>query len=412
VGVYSITATDRAFLTMRRPPVAGFFLDFDGRAPSLDELARRVVRRSGSLPTLNRLLPTGSARHWPVRSGPIDPDVHVHHWHVPDATDTPDGDRALQEACEALLTRELPGPGQPPWDCWLLTRPSAERFRVCFRVHHGLHDGVGAAHSALALLADTPVNGPRLYPGAGPGLRAGLRAMRETVAPVLRPGTPWHTMRRVVGPGGGARWAHGDVPLARLRALADTHGASVNDIAVAALALALRSWSTELALPDAPSPARTLVAMSTRRPPERLRPGNHVAFHRLYLPVSAATLAASAAEVRRQTDAVRHSRRRDALRALLDLPGPLAPGVRGLRAVINPRLYPFVVSSVSFPDTFTCFAGRLGAASLFLHVGDDEQRFVYLSFTRTPDTVRCTVVTDAARAHTTALPRHWVRALS
>lgn len=404
--MYSISATDRTFLAMRRPPVAGFFLDFDGRAPSVAEFARRVVARSGSLPALTRPLPAGPARYWSPRAVAVTPDRHVGHWHVPD------GERELHDACETLLTRELPGRAHPPWDCLLLTQSSAAgRFRVCFRVHHALSDGVGAAHNVLALLADAPVDGPLLYPGAGGGVRAGLCAVRETAAPVLRPGAPWQAMRRVTGPGGGARWAYGDVPLARLRALADTHRTSVNDVALAALALALRSWSTELALPDAPSPARTLVAMSTRTPRQRLAPGNHIAFHRLHLPVTAATLTASAAEVHRQTDAVRRSGRRDALRALLALPCPPDAGVRALRTVINPRLYPFAVSSVSFPRTFTCFGGRLDAASLFLHIGDDEQRPVYLSFTRTPDTVRCAVVTDVPRAHTTALPRHWVRAL-
>ncbi|CAL9661789.1 hypothetical protein SUDANB145_07018 [Streptomyces sp. enrichment culture] len=404
--MYSISATDRTFLAMRRPPVAGFFLDFDGRAPSVAELAGRVAARSGSLPALTRLLPAGRARCWSPHAAAVDPDAHVRHWHVPD------GERALHDACEALLTRKLPGGAHPSWDCRLLTQSSVTgRFRVCFRVHHALSDGVGAAHSALALLADAPVAGPWLYPDADGGIRAGLCAVRETAAPALRPGAPWHALRRVTGPGGGARWAYGEVPLARLRALADTHRTSVNDVALAALALALRSWSTELALPDPPSPARTLVAMSTRTPRQRLAPGNHIAFHRLHLPVTAATLRASAAEVRRQTDAVRRSRRRDALRALLDLPCPPALGSRALRAVVSARLYPFAVSSVSFPQSFTCFGARLSAASLFLHIGDDEQRPVYLSFTRTPDTVRCAVVTDVPRAHATALPRHWVRAL-
>ncbi|GGT00067.1 MULTISPECIES: wax ester/triacylglycerol synthase domain-containing protein [Streptomyces] len=391
---------------MREAPVAGFFLDFDGRPPSTTELTRRIVDRAAALPALTRLLPGKRARHWPVRAAALDPGVHVRHRHVPE------GARALHAVCEALLTRELPGGEHPPWDCWLLTRPSPRGgHRVCFRVHHALLDGVGAAHSVLGLLADTPADGPPLYAAGRAGVRAGLLAAREAAAPVLRPGPPWQAMRHSAARGPGARWAYGDVPLARLRALADTHGTSVNDVALAALALALRSWSAEQGLPAAPPAARTLISMSTRRPAERHRPGNHVVFHRLHLPVTAGPLPAAVAEVRRRTDAVRHSRRRDALRALLELPRPLAPGVRALRTVVNPRIYPFAVSSVHFPESFTCFGGRLAGASLFLYLGDDSQRLVYLSFTRTPDTVRCAVVADVPRAHTTALPRHWAEVL-
>ncbi|WP_320774015.1 wax ester/triacylglycerol synthase domain-containing protein [Streptomyces sp. CRN 30] len=406
--MYTIGPIDRTFLAMRRPPVAGFFLDFHGPAPDPDGLRERVVSRAGALPALTHLLPERRARHWSPRAAPVDPDVHVHHRAV-------SSEQELADLCEALLARELPGRGDPPWDCWLLTGPpGSARFRICFRTHHALQDGVGAAHSVLGLLADTPARGPRLYPPAPSGLRAVLSAARETAAPALRPGPPWHAVRRFpAGPGeaAAARWAHGEVPFARLRSLADAHRTSVNDAALAALSLALRSWSAELSLPDAPVPARTLVAMSTRGPRQRLRPGNHIAYHRLHLPVTAPTFAASVAEVRRQTDAVRRTLRRDALRTVQSLPGPLAPPVLAVRAAVNIRLYPLAVSSVSFPEAFPCFGGRLAGASLFLHIADTEQRPVYVSFTRTPDTVRCTVVTDAARPHTTALPRYWVRAV-
>lgn len=152
------------------------------------------------------------------------------------------------------------------------------------------------------------------------------------------------------------------------------------------------------------------MVISPRRPDAALAPGNHLGVHSLRLPPTAPTLTDALIGIRGQTTALHHGHARDASRQLFALPRPLRPGPRLRRTLVGPGLYPLVTSSVTFPDTSTCFGASLEAASMFLSVGPDSP--VYLSFTRTPSTVRCTVVSDGTRGNAMALPQRWKNALN
>jgi hypothetical protein len=410
--MHAIGAMDRAFLSMPadQPPVVGFFLDFLGPPPSYDDLAARVLREARRLPALLHVFPPRGARTWPTRTGDLDQKVHLRHREIPAG-----GTQALVDACDDLIGQPLPGPEHPQWDCWLLTQPEApDRFRVCFRVHHAFLDGVGAAHALIALLADSPVGGPRLHgtPRLGPG--AVLRAAWSVASPAVRTDRARQHLGSAPPDRAAPLWSHHDVPTARLHALATAHGVTVNDVSLAALALALRSWraSTRPSATQSPPPPdqRTVLIMSTRRIHEQYAPGNYVAGSQLGLPRTATTLGAALQAVHRQTQVLRRTQRRHAVRALLDLPRPLGPSPGLLRGMLGPRVFPLLTSSVTFPVAFTSFGARLDAASMVLTVGAKTP--VYLSFTRTPDTVRCTVVADAPRAHAVDLSRHWADALA
>ncbi|MFC8824930.1 wax ester/triacylglycerol synthase domain-containing protein [Streptomyces sp. NPDC057137] len=363
-------------------------------------MEQRVLERVGGIPALNCAPPAPRDRAWtPAGTSPCR-DTHLHH-SLPTAPDT------LADTCEALLARPLPPAPHPPWDLHLLTQPSTpDRFRVALRIHHGHQDGVGTAHTALALLSDIPGDGPPAHPAQRPRATRVLAALLRLAAPLLRAGPAQPALRTALRGTAGPHWDYRDIPLTRLRALADAHHCTVNDVCLAALALALRS----LLPPAAPSPPSLLMALSTRQPHERHTPGNRVGAVRLVLPTTATTLPAALAAVHDQTAAIRRDRVRDANRLVLSLPRPIRPSSRLLRTLVGSRPYPLAVSSVSIPDSFTCFGARLDAASMFLTT--NPHRPVYLSFTRTPDTVRCTVITDASRRNATALPRRWEQALT
>ncbi|GAA4811996.1 wax ester/triacylglycerol synthase domain-containing protein [Streptomyces ziwulingensis] len=410
--MHVIRPIDRAFfgLPAEHAPVTGFFFDFLGPPPPFERWRERVSLRAGRLPVLARARPSPGARVWARRGTPLDIDAHVQQ------AELPRGAGSLAAAYERLRYLPLPDAGEPPWDCQLLTgRDGPPGFRVCYRVHHGLQDGVGSAHSALELLADTPVHGPRLHPPADPGLGALLRAAWYLAAPLPRLFSARAAPATAAG-GDASRpcLGHRDVPLAVLRALADGYGVTVNDVCLAALSLALNAGKRAAGSAAGPArdpagPRSVLTIMSTRRPHERHAPGNHIGARPLVLPGRAVTLDAAVAAVRRQTQAVR-AEGRDAARVLLGLPWPLGPGPRLLRTLLGPRLHPLATSSITFPEAFTCFGARLEAASMFMAVGEGSP--VYLSFTRTPGTVRCTVVTDTRRPGAAALPEEWERVLA
>ncbi|MEU1378206.1 wax ester/triacylglycerol synthase domain-containing protein [Streptomyces triculaminicus] len=402
---YPIGPSDRSFLrrTSTHRPTTGFFLDFDGPPPARMELAARVLERAQALPALNDLIRTADGSRWRAGAGVLDAAVHIH------CRTGLNGPGHVDEAANDLLHQPLPPEGRPQWDLWLLAGSEPEGFRLCFRVHHAIQDGVGAAHSALALLADSATRGPHPHQASRPTPSGMLRAGRD-VARALRPERRWPELQ--AAPTGRSRWTYADVSATRLRDLADAHGASVNDVCLAALAMALRTWRHERTAstgagtcPDLP----TLVPMSTRQAHELHTPGNRTVAHRLLLPCSEERLRDAVARVHRQTAVVRRDRRRDAARAALDR--PLVPALADwtVRAMGNPRTTPLSTSSITFPATFSCFGARLAAASMFYNV--QENLPTYVSFTRTPTTVRCALMRDDALARTAPLPHLWRRAL-
>ncbi len=381
------------------PPVTGFFLDFSGSPPSQEELEKRVLERVGGIPALNCAPPASRDRAWTPAGTSPGREAHLH-------LSSPNGPETLEEICETVLARPLPPAPHPPWDLHLLTQPSTpDRFRIALRIHHGHQDGVGIAHSALALLSDTPGDGPSAHPAQRPRASAALAAFLSVAAPSLNAGRAQPALRSALLGTIGPHWSYRDIPLNRLRSLADTHRSTVNDVCLAALALALRP----LLPPKVPAPPSLLMALSTRQPHEGRAPGNHVGAVRLVLPTSATTLPAALAAVHHQTTAMRRDRVRDINRVVLSLPWPFRPGPRLLRTLLGSRPYPLAASSVTIPDSFTCFGAPLQGASMFLTT--NPRRPVYLSFTRTVDTVRCTVITDASRRNATLLPRRWEQAL-
>ncbi|MFI9202228.1 wax ester/triacylglycerol synthase domain-containing protein [Streptomyces sp. NPDC053048] len=406
---YRIGPADRGFLSRvsTNLPTTGFFLDFDGPPPGPEELAARTLLRARSLPALHALHPDPDRRRWTAGGDALDPAVHFHH--RPALT----GQRGLDAATGQLLHQQLPDAPHPRWDVWLLTpaeTPAGDTsgtFRICFRIHHAVQDGVGAAYSVLALLADTATEGPRLHPARRPTVAGMLSAGRDVLRS-LRPEGKWPGLQAEST--GRSSWTYQDVAASHLRSLADAHGASVNDVCLAALAVALRSWRDEQPAHPRPCPdLPVLIPMSTRQPHERHTPGNRVAAHRLLLPCSEEGFGEAVGRVNRQTAAVRDTRRRDAARAALAR--PLVPRLADwtVRTMGNRRSVPLGASSVTFPQAFSCFGARLTAASMFYNMQENVP--TYLSLTRTPDTVRCALMYDAALARTATIPGHWKQAL-
>ncbi|MGW0551641.1 hypothetical protein [Streptomyces altiplanensis] len=387
---------DRLFL--KCGTAAGFILDFDGPLPDLTHLASRVLQRAARLPALNLLAPASGRQRWRPAAGPLAAAVHLRDIAAPPGE--------LDAATSSLLRCSLPEGPHPPWDVSLLRDPASRHFRICYRVHHGVQDGAGAAHAVLALLGDEALAGPYPYRSAAPTPRGALLAARG-LRSTAHPKKDWAALHD--RPAQQTRWSYQDVPEARLREVATVHGVTINDLCLAALAQALRGWRrTGLGL-DGPCPdLRALVPMSLREEHERHAPGNRLGGHRLSLPCSASDLGEALRRVQRQTGVVRTARVGDVFRlAMRALPPWLGEHVSSGFTAKRPA--PIVATGVALPASMTCLGARLRAASMF---GDlYNERLCYVSFTRAAGVVRCGVLYDSALPQAASLAQLWAEVL-
>jgi diacylglycerol O-acyltransferase len=193
---------------------------------------------------------------------------HVRAVQVP----APGGQRELLGLCDQLCLRLLDR-ARPLWELWLVTGLAEGRVGLVLKLHHSLADGLAAVQLAGTLLdstADAPSPTPPPWqPGPAPSgsalLADNLAGRSATLAAALarlrHPGKlaaqarvlagaaqmaaggrrhrPRSVLRRPVG--GRRRLAVVRAGLAEVKAVAHAHGATVNDLLLAAVTGGLRA---------------------------------------------------------------------------------------------------------------------------------------------------------------------------
>ncbi|MCS0636905.1 hypothetical protein NX801_14805 [Streptomyces sp. LP05-1] len=387
---------DRVYLADAVPVTTGLCLDLAGPPPTGDEVRNRLAERVPALPALGLGVNRSGTRFVPLPPRPGD-QLRL----------LPVAPGEWDQATETLLRLPLAAAGGPLWDLTLLTAPGERRFRLCLRAHHTLLDGVGIAHTALALLADRPVPGP--YPArTGRPTATGAAALARTAL---------GSLRRPQWPGFGAerhgdfRWVYADLGEPLLRRAADRHGVTANDVFLAALARAFHICRPDTR-PDAPCPDLPLaMPMSVRDGRTRLHPGNHLVFGHFMLPVSAPDARTALARVVRTTARLRACRYRDTVWALYDT-AALTP-VTSAHLRLSAARAPVSASHVALPEAPVCFGAPVTAAAR-LPVPAGGAR-CYAGLTRVAATARLQVVHDTSvpwAARLPALCADTVRALA
>lgn len=247
-----------------------FSVDADGRF-CVDAARREVGRRLYRVPRFRQVLHVPPRLLGPpvwVDAPAVDLARHVHV--IPLAPLT--GTAQLVQAVEELWSRPL-DLARPPWEMLFLPGLAGGRVGVLLKVHHVVADGVGGMALLGALLDEDgtgsateppPTDRP---PAAPPSTSALLRdqlcrlrpsgralaALAHPVDLVRRTNRTWSALReldavrrvpptsldRVVGPGRRLRVASGRLDL--VRDVAHAHGATVNDVLLAAVAGGLRA---------------------------------------------------------------------------------------------------------------------------------------------------------------------------
>ncbi|WP_243407059.1 WS/DGAT domain-containing protein [Frankia canadensis] len=298
-----LTAGDRAYLAFHRLNPGEFqdvgavlFLDgpvelADLRAHVSERLAHPRARiLTERLETITvraaERRVTRSEASW-VSQPDMDVDAHVVALDLPTADDAlrlgrvdDAGDRRVRAALDVIATRPIDMERQP-WMLYLLRDGASSGSAVVYRTSHIAQDGAALYRSLHLLFGgdDTP----------DIGLPAVIRRPRPVdylrfVSRGLAVLSPTRVLDAWGGPPTGpARHTWVTTELGRIRDIARRHGASVNDVYLAALAGAVRSWSEYEWREDA-RPVHALMPVSIRVAADQNVLSNHTSGVRVALP--------------------------------------------------------------------------------------------------------------------------------
>jgi len=383
-------------LAMRgRPLPVGLLFRYDGPAPSLDAVRARVAERAHRIPALRyRVARDGKVFR---RVDRIEVEQHVRETRLPE--DDPDGSGSGR----LILTRPMGTAERPPWEVWLV-HGAEGGHTLCYRTDHTLQDGVGAAHTARALLDDRPEGGPAPHLRSRPTVRGLAGALGDVAASF---GAPTAKPAFDVPAGGRTNVCHADAPLARLRGIGRAHGGTVNDVYLAALSHAIRTWHLKATGSPHP-PVPVAVPMSVRAPGEECAPGNRMVVARLLLPCDEPSPRRALARVAARTARMRASRQRDALSLLLAAT-PRAVGARVGTRMVNGAAVAAPASSVNFGPALVHQGAQARRAVLLTGLASGIRCMTTL--TSQHDVACLTVVHDQALATAGQLPDLWLAAL-
>jgi len=280
------------------------------------------------------------------------------------------GDEAATVALCARLNEPPLDRSRPLWEMWLLTGLADGTVGLLIRLHHAAADGIAALALLGALFDTAPVTPPpspmpwepRPRPGAWQlfadnvyrksaalsGLRPGrFCAFVRQLRHVAREGfTPRVSLNRPVGPHRRLRLVRGD--LAWAKAIAHAHGATVNDVVLAAVAGGARRLLDARGELKPGMVLKASVAMSVRGSGEPVT-GNRVAAMVAPLPVGEPDPVHRLEQIARATAEAKQQ-------------PPYLPSTRMPRrwvayAMSHQRLVNLLVSNVPGPPEHLYFAG-------------------------------------------------------
>jgi WS/DGAT/MGAT family acyltransferase len=295
---------------------------FDGPAPGYEEFLTLIDARLPLVPRYRqrlRSVPLDLAAPAWVADEELDLRNHVLRAAVPG----PGGPCEVARLVAALMAPRMDR-SRPLWECWLVEGMPDGRWAVLSRVHHCLADGVSGT-DLYRLFLDPAPNATPLVPESGPvgaeasdaaftawglGELAGCPARlasalsRLSRTPVRSATAVAHATRGLLDLSGAARPVHpssllGPIGVDRRFTWVEVHmsevtdvrrrcGATVNDVALAAVAGGFRRLLLGRGEdPDARA-VRSLVPVSTRAPGEESTTDNQVSLLLPYLPVDLA----------------------------------------------------------------------------------------------------------------------------
>ncbi|GAA5114543.1 wax ester/triacylglycerol synthase domain-containing protein [Haloechinothrix salitolerans] len=244
-----LSGLDAAFIALDSPNTpmhmgaVGVFQPTGNADP--EQLWWLLAARAEAIPRLRLRLrdtwfPLGGAQ-W-ERDPVFDAERHLRVRHAPDVHDP----AALSRYASEWITEPLP-PDAPPWQLDVLTDLPGGQFALLLKLHHALTDGAGAVRVAAGLFDGMP---PHTEPPAPPEpvgrswrdhLDDAVRNARNGWD-IARAARPLHNAPLAAFPSTARRLAFVRIDAADVRMIRKRHGGTPNDVALAVLSGALRTW--------------------------------------------------------------------------------------------------------------------------------------------------------------------------
>jgi diacylglycerol O-acyltransferase / wax synthase len=398
-----LTSFDASFLANEKGGAhmaIGAILTFAGEAPSQEEFVAQVRSRLHLLPRLRQRLLYPPLRlgtpYWVDHTGFAVED-HVDREALP----APGSDAEFRQLIGSLLAPPLDR-AKPLWQLTIVDGFAADRFAVVYKTHHAMADGVSAVDIGMLLFdpephrepiaSETPwrphrtPSTPGLMRRVGAGMGTSLLRMRDWLRRALR--DPRRARRRAGNglaglwevtsnlfrpapkvplntPIGAARcfdWASFD--LAEFKRIKNELGGTVNDVALAVVAGAVRRWLAEHEVPLDGLELKALVPVSVRMEDEHGELGNRLTAMRGPLPVGLADPVARLRVVSSAMDELKASKQpygAEAIWGLNDWFRDFAPPLLlGPTAAVNfsTRLFNLLVTNFPGPQIPFYLRGR------------------------------------------------------
>jgi WS/DGAT/MGAT family acyltransferase len=369
-----------------QPPDAGF---------DYDELVALVEQRIPLVPRYRQRIksvPGNLAKPVWVDDSEFDVTFHVRRSALP----RPGSDQQLRELVARLMSRRLDR-SRPMWEMYFVEGLAGGRIAVVTKTHHAMVDGTSAVDLAQVLLDDartpTGVDAEPWLPRPEPGavglvadavselirrptevvdtVRLGLLDARATASKVAgtavgllaaartaaRP-APDSPLNAVIGEQ--RRFGTARTDLADYRAVRRAHGGTVNDVVLATVAGALRSWLLTRGEPVPPGTVvRALVPVSVRG--DNDDPGHQVSSYLVDLPVGEPRPVMRLHQVSFAMRAHKDAGQSVGADALIRVSGFSPPTLHALGArtasTLSRRLFNLVVTNVPGPQSALYAAG-------------------------------------------------------
>lgn len=397
-----LTAVDASFLHQEGPSshmhVGGLTL-LEGPPPALEEFLEQIRRRLHLVPRYRHKL---AHTHTALDSGrPVwvdDPnfnlEYHVRHTALP----APGDWEQLCNLTARIFSQQLDR-SKPLWEMWLIEGLEEDRFALISKTHHSLIDGIAGVDLATVLFDLSPEPPPVRHSGrawephrepgtlellaagargalrAGVGLAAGaadalahperaLASAREVseglgefVWAVMNPAPPTPLNvdigphRRFVGVGS---------PLEDFKLVKRAFGCTVNDVVLAVVAGALRTFMRVRGVRTEGLELRALVPVSVRAEDEHHQLGNRIVVMRGPLPVYMSDPLQRLAFVKREMDGLKESKQALGAEVIAGVQNFAPPTILAQASRLNfsTRLFNLIVTNVPGPQFPLYVLGR------------------------------------------------------